>query len=156
ERSNESVRMIVRMPDGEPRTAFVDPYHGRVLGMTRYGGVMQIVRKLHSLQYFGPRASWLVEIAAGWTILLVARGGHLGCPRGRKGGVGAPRGAARRRLFGRDVHAVTGAFGGAVVLSLAVTGMPWSDVWGAKVQELATSTATGRPAPPAEVVPDWQ
>jgi uncharacterized iron-regulated membrane protein len=156
ENNAQSIRMIVRMANGEPRTAFVDPYDGRVLGTTRFGGVMQIIRKLHSLQYFGPRASWLVEIAAGWAIVLVGTGIYLWWPRGRSGGVVSVRGTPRQRMFWRDTHAVTGAFAGVVVLFLAVTGMPWSDVWGSKVQELATATETGRPNPPAEVVPDWQ
>jgi uncharacterized iron-regulated membrane protein len=34
--------------------------------------------------------------------------------------------------------------------------MPWSDVWGGKVQAWTTATGLNRPAPPAEVVPDWQ
>ncbi|HSU76812.1 MAG TPA: PepSY domain-containing protein, partial [Burkholderiales bacterium] len=32
----------------------------------------------------------------------------------------------------------------------------WSDVWGGKVQEMAAVSGLGRPAPPAEVVPDWE
>jgi uncharacterized iron-regulated membrane protein len=127
-----------------------------VLGLTRYGGVMQLIRKLHSLQYFGARASWLVEAAAGWAILLVASGVYLWWPRGEPGGVVTVRGRPRQRVFWRDLHAVTGIVAGGIVLFLAVTGMPWSDLWGGKVQELATETNTGRPVPPAEVVPDWQ
>jgi len=152
----EAMRMIVRTPEGEPRTAFVDPYDGRVLGTTRFGGVMQIVRKLHSLQYFGPIASWLIEIAAGWAIILVGMGIYLWWPRRKDGGVVTIRGAPRQRIFWRDLHAVTGIFTAAVILFLAVTGMPWSDVWGGKVQAWTTATGLNRPAPPAEVVPDWQ
>lgn len=150
-----SIRMIVRMPDGEPRTAFADPYDGRLLGVTRYGGAMQIVRKLHSLQYFGPAASWLVEIAAGWSIILVGTGIFLWWPRGDRGGVVTVRRGPRERVFWRDVHAVTGVFAAAVILFLAVTGMPWSDVWGGRVQQWAAVKGLGRPAPPAEVVPEW-
>lgn len=150
-----SIRMIVRLPDGEPRTAFADPYDGRVLGMTRYGGAMQIVRKLHSLQYFGPRASWLIEITAGWSIILVGTGIFLWWPRGDRGGVVSVRRGPRERVFWRDVHAVTGIFAAAVILFLAITGMPWSDVWGGKVQQWAAVKGLGRPAPPADVVPEW-
>ena len=151
-----ALRMVVRLPDGEPRSAFVDPYDGHVIGLAHYGGVMQVVRKLHSLQYFGPVASWLIEMAAGWAILLVLSGLYLWWPRGQDGGVLTVRGAPRQRVFWRDVHAVTGILAGAVVLFLGVTGMPWSDVWGGKVQEMAAVSGLGRPAPPAEVVPDWE
>ncbi|HVY08130.1 MAG TPA: PepSY domain-containing protein [Burkholderiales bacterium] len=150
-----SIRMIVRLPDGEPRTAFADPHDGRLLGMTRYGGAMQVVRKLHSLQYFGRTASWLVEIAAGWTIILVGTGIFLWWPRGDRGGVVSVRRGPRERVFWRDVHAVTGIFAAAVIVFLAVTGMPWSDVWGGNVQEWSAVKGLGRPAPPADVVPEW-
>lgn len=152
--AERAVRMTVHA-DGEAETAFVDPYSGNVLGVTRFGGVMQIVRKIHSLQYFGPKASWLMEIAAGWAIILIGTGCYLWWPRGRSGGVVTIRGSPRSRTFWRDLHAVTGAFAGVIVLFLAFTGMPWSDVWGGKVQELTTEAGLNRPNPPAEVVPDW-
>lgn len=151
-----AMRMVVRLQSGEPRLAFVDPYDGHVIGVTHFGGAMQIVRKLHSLQYFGPTASWLIEIAAGWAILLVVSGIYLWWPRGNPGGVVTVRGAPQQRVFWRDVHAVVGIFAGAVVLFLGVTGMPWSDVWGGKVQEMAAVSGLGRPTPPADVVPDWE
>jgi len=154
--ASHAVRMVVAHAGGAPRMAFVDPYDGHLIGTAVYGGVMQIVRKVHSLQYFGPKASWLVEAAAGWAILLVASGIFLWWPRGEPGGVVTVRGKPRQRIFWRDTHAVTGIVAGGVVLFLAVTGMPWSDLWGGKVQELATATHTGRPDAPAEVVPDWQ
>jgi uncharacterized iron-regulated membrane protein len=156
QRQDRAVRMTVYLPQAGTRTAFVDPHDGRVLGTTRFGGVMQIVRKVHSLQYFGPAASWVMEAAAGWAIVLVATGVFLWWPRGRNGGVVSVRGRPGERVFWRDTHAVTGVFAGIVIVFLAVTGMPWSDVWGGKVQELATHAGLNRPDPPAEVVPDWQ
>jgi len=149
------VRMTVHT-SREAMTVFVDPYDGKVLGATGYGGAMQVVRKLHSLQYFGAKASWLMEIAAGWAIILALTGIYLWWPRGAKGGVVTVRGSPAKRTFWRDLHAVTGIFASGVILFLAVTGMPWSDVWGGKVQELATEHRVGRPEPPAEVVPDWE
>lgn len=155
-RADRAIRMIIYVPDTGTRTAFVDPRDGRVIGTTRFGGVMQIVRKLHSLQYFGPAASWLVEAAAGWAIVLVATGVFLWWPRGRAGGIVTVRGRPRERVFWRDTHAVTGVFAGIIVVFLAVTGMPWSDVWGGKLRDLVARNDAGRPTPPAEVVPEWQ
>jgi len=150
-----NLRMTVHA-HGVSETVFVDPSNGEVVGSTRFGGAMQIVRKIHSLKYFGPWASWLMEAAAGWAIVLVVTGFYLWWPRGRSGGVVTIRGTARSRTFWRDLHAVTGAFAGGIVLFLAVTGMPWSDVWGDKVQEMTTASGLGKPDAPAEVVPDWQ
>jgi uncharacterized iron-regulated membrane protein len=43
-----------------------------------------------------------------------------------------------------------------VILFLAVTGMPWSDLWGGAVQTWATSHGLSRPPPPADVPADWE
>jgi uncharacterized iron-regulated membrane protein len=145
----------VRGPDGKALTAFADPYDGHLTGVTAYGGVMQLVRKVHSLQKFGFWASLVVETAAGWAIVMVLTGVYLWWPRGRKDGVVTVRAGPRRRVFWRDLHAVTGAFTGAVILFLAVTGMPWSLVWGDHVQRWATATNLYEPKAPAKVTPAW-
>lgn len=153
---DKSVQMLIRTDAGESRTAFVDPYDGRLIGAIPVGGVMQIVRKIHSLQYFGFWASCLVEIAAGWAIVLALSGIFLWWPRGRNGGVVTIRGTPKYRTFWRDLHAVTGLFASGVVVFLAVTGMPWSLVWGNYVQDWTTAAGLGRPKPPAEVMPSWK
>ena len=155
DRPDRSLRLLVRAASGEPLTAFADPYDGRYLGSTPYGGVMQLIRKVHSLQYFGFWASSLIEVAAGWAIVLVVTGCYLWWPRGRGGGVVTVRGSPRSRTFWRDLHAVTGAFAAAVVLFLALTGMPWSMFWGDHVQKWATDANLNMPAPPADVIPSW-
>ncbi len=87
EQPDQSVQALVRVASGEARTAYANPYDGRFLGDIPYGGVMQYVRKIHSLQLFGFWASSLVEIAAGWAIILVLTGIFLWWPRGASGGV---------------------------------------------------------------------
>jgi uncharacterized iron-regulated membrane protein len=152
----QSVKMIVTTPAGDTRTAFLDPYTGKIVGSTAYGGIMQIIRKIHSLQYFGFWASCLMEITAGWTILLVASGVYLWWPRDRAGGVVTVRGTPRTRMFWRDLHAVTGVMASVIILFLAVTGMPWTKVWGKYVQQWTTSAGLGAPKPPAKVLREWQ
>jgi uncharacterized iron-regulated membrane protein len=156
-RSDRAMRLLVRVASGETLTAFADPYDGHFIGATAFGGVMQVVRKVHSLQKFGFWASCLIEIVAGWAIVLVGTGIFLWWPRGKtKGGVVSVRGSPSKRVFWRDLHAVTGIFAGAVILFLAVTGMPWSMFWGAHVQRWATAANLYEPPPPAQVTPDWQ
>ena len=156
-RRDGSVRLLVRVSSGETMTAFADPYDGHFIGATPFGGVMQLVRKIHSLQKFGFWASCLIEITAGWAIVLVGTGVFLWWPRGKApGGVISVRGSPSRRVFWRDLHAVTGVFAAMVILFLAVTGMPWSMFWGAHVQQWATAANLYEPPSPAQVTPDWQ
>jgi uncharacterized iron-regulated membrane protein len=116
---------------------------------------MQVVRKIHSLQKFGFWASCLIEIVAGWSIVMVGTGLFQWWPRGRTGGVLTVRSSPGQRIFWRDLHAVTGLFSCVVILFLAVTGMPWSMFWGDHVQRWATAANLNEPAPPAQVTPEW-
>jgi uncharacterized iron-regulated membrane protein len=147
-RPDQSAQMLVQRPNGEKLSAYVDPHNARLLGSTPQGGVMGTIKRLHSLDLFGTVANWLVEIVAGWAIVLVATGIFLWWPRGRAGGVVTVRGAPRQRVFWRDLHAVTGLLAGLVIVFLAATGMPWSAFWGQEVRKITTEAGLGRPKPP--------
>lgn len=149
-RTDEAVRVNVDLPDGERRTVFVDPHDGRVTGVTTFGGVMETIKGLHSLSIVGGWANYLVEIVAGWAIILVATGLFLWWPRGRDVGTLTIKAAGiRRRPFWRDLHAVTGVWAAAVVAILVITGMPWSAFWGDRFLGYVRDHGLGRPAPPA-------
>ena len=141
-----SAEITVNTPDGK-LAVYVNPYSGTVLGsLPDRGTVMWTIRYLHSLKYFGTYARYAIEIAGGWSILLVATGIYLWWPRNQTGGVVSVRGTPKKRVFWRDTHAVTGIFVGFFIVFLAVTGMPWSGVWGAKVNEWANGSNFGYPA----------
>lgn len=142
-----SAEVTVATDDGRRMAVYVNPYEGYVLGARPdRSTVMWTVRYLHSLRYFGPVARGVIEIVGGWTILLVATGIYLWWPRGQAGGVLSVRGDWRRRVFWRDTHAVTGIVVGGFIVFLAVTGMPWSQVWGGKVNEWANGHNFGYPS----------
>ncbi|APO94920.1 PepSY-associated TM helix domain-containing protein [Xanthomonas vesicatoria] len=132
---------------GTRKVVYVDPYRLRVLGsLPEHGTLAWTIRRLHSLELIGPFARGVIEMAAGWAIVLVLTGVYLWWPRGRRGGVVSVRGTPKQRLFWRDLHAVTGAGVGAVLLFLALTGMPWSWLWGAQVNRWANGHDFGYPA----------
>lgn len=150
-----AVRIRVDRADGSQRTVFVDPHTSHVTGVTGYGGVMETIKRIHSLALFGPMMNLLVEVVAGWTIVLFATGLYLWWPRKRQVGIVTLTSTdPRRRPFWRDLHALTGIYVGGVVLFLAVTGMPWSAVWGDRVMDLVKTSGLGRP--PAPVAGAWQ
>lgn len=143
--ADSSAEITVATESGR-MAVYVDPFDGLVLGaMPDRSTLMWTVRKLHSFKYFGPYARYIIEIAAGWSVLLVLTGIWLWWPRGQRGGVVTIRGNASRRVFWRDTHAVTGIFVGGFIVFLAVTGMPWSGVWGGKVNEWANGRNFGYP-----------
>jgi uncharacterized iron-regulated membrane protein len=147
---DEAVRLTVDLPDGGKRTAFVDPHNASLIGVTAFGGVMETVKQLHSLILVGKWANYLVEIVAGWALILVCTGVFLWWPRGRDVGLVAIRsGDPERRPFWRDLHAVTGLYAGAVIAFLAVSGMPWSAFWGDQYMGFVKDHGLGRPKPPA-------
>ncbi|MDF2996584.1 MAG: sulfite reductase [Xanthobacteraceae bacterium] len=142
-----SAEVTVKTAAGEKRAVYVDPYDARVLGeLPDRGTIMWFIRRLHSLAEFGPGATAIIEIVGGWSILLVATGFYLWWPRQQPGGGVSVRGTPRRRVFWRDLHAVTGAFAGLAIGFLAISGMPWSMFWGEKVNEWANSANYGYPS----------
>ena len=146
ERPDASAEIGVLGKAGQRAVYYVDPGSGRVLGhLPEKGTFSGVVRQLHSLDLLGPYASALIEIAAGWALLLVLTGLYLWWPRGRTGGVITVRGRPAQRVFWRDLHAVTGVWVGLALVFLALTGMPWSGVWGKQVNLWANGHDGGYP-----------
>jgi uncharacterized iron-regulated membrane protein len=141
-----SVEVGVATADRGTLSVYLDPYDGHLLGsITDSAKLMPILKKIHSLEYFGWLPNRIIEIVAGWTIVLVITGFYLWWPRGRRGGVWKPRLRPGKRIFWRDIHAVTGLYVGALILFMAMTGMPWSGFWGAKFNSFITSEGLGYP-----------
>lgn len=144
--ATDSVVVTLKGDEGK-KLVYLNPYDGAVLAVLDASAEpMQVIKKIHSLEYFGTYTNRLIEAAAGFCMMLVVTGIYLWWPRGQSGGVVSVRGTPRQRRWWRDVHAVTGAFAGTIMFFLAITGMPWSGVWGAKVGEYADSHGLGYPA----------
>ena len=135
----------IRGPGGSV-AVYLDPASGRVLGRLRDDAeLMEVVKNIHSLAIAGTVANHWIEVVAGWAIVLVVSGGFLWWPRGRKGGVYSLRARPAARLWWRDLHAVTGIVAAAAILFLAVTGMPWSALWGKQFGSLTNAWGIGLP-----------
>lgn len=148
EGAHESYRASFERSDGSRGLAFVRPDTGQVLGISRDGGPLALVKELHTLSTFGSAANVVVEIVAGWAIILVLSGFYLWWPRGGNG-ILSLAGKVRERRFWRNLHASVGLLAGGVILFLALTGMPWTAFWGANFHRIVAEQQIGRPAPPA-------
>ncbi|MGO4448481.1 PepSY-associated TM helix domain-containing protein [Phyllobacterium sp. TAF24] len=141
----QSARVIVGTDAGKV-LVFVDPYTGSVLGKVAEKQEFNwVVRKIHSLVYFGLALDRVVEAVGGLALILVVTGFYLWWPRKQKGGVITVRGTPDKRVFWRDLHAVTGAVAGALIFFLAITGMPWSSYWGDKLNGTLANNGLGYP-----------
>lgn len=145
--ADRSAEVGVRDAKGELISVFLSPSDGRVLGKVADNDrPMKLASRIHSLEILGPTPNLIIEVVAGWAILLVLSGVFLWWPRGRKGGVVTIRATPARRIWWRDLHAVTGIFACAIILFLAVTGMPWSGFWGQNYRQLVNASGLGMPA----------
>lgn len=142
-----SAEVGVRGPDKAIVSVFLDPAGGRVLDtVPDEARPMKLISRIHSLAVVGDIPNRIIEIVGGWAILLVASGLFLWWPRGRRDGVVTVRATPAKRIWWRDLHAVTGLFTAAIVLFLAVTGMPWSGVWGENYRRIVNASGLGMPA----------
>jgi uncharacterized iron-regulated membrane protein len=125
---------------------FVDPYTARILDQVAANQELSwVLKKIHSLEYFGTTLNHVIEAMGGFAIVLIISGIYLWWPRNRPGGVATIRWRPGHRALWRDLHAVTGAYVGVVMLLLAVSGMPWSGIWGGQVNAWATQLGLGYP-----------
>jgi uncharacterized iron-regulated membrane protein len=148
--SDDSVTVGVTSETLGKQRVYVDPYTGAVLGHLSDGGAartpfMLTLRKIHSLDYFGWVANRVIEMVAGWAVVLVVTGIYLWWPRQRGVGVLKIRPGATRRIWWRDLHAMTGLYVGLVIVFLAATGLPWSGFWGKNVNAYADQAGLGYP-----------
>ena len=142
-------RFTATLPDESSRDYFVDPFRLEVLGSldpdTTLSGTAV---RLHADLMSGVVGDAVIELGACWAIVMALTGYHLFVV-GRR----ARRRAARQARVRADVrgrtdarirqtHAVVGAMAGVALLGLLVSGLPWTGVWGAKVQQLAASHGT--------------
>lgn len=118
---------------------FVNPYSAEIIAaQENRWQFMNIVKTIHGELLLGTVGSILVELAACWAIVLIISGLYLWWPRNNAGmaGVIYPRVRAGKRIFWRDLHAVTGIWIATLALFLLITGLPWAMVWGAALKEV--------------------
>ena len=124
--------------DGRELNVFINPYTGQVLGeQDAKLNVQAVARALHGELMIGTLGDRLVELAAGWGVVLVVSGLYLWWPRGQTAaGVLWPRLSRRGRVLWRDLHAVTGFWGAALLLFMLLSGMTWTGFWGKQYADL--------------------
>lgn len=123
---------------GHELNVFINPYTGQVLGeQDAKLNLQAVARALHGELMIGTLGDRLVELAAGWGVVLVVSGLFLWWPRGQSAaGILWPRLSRRGRVLWRDLHVVTGFWGAALLLFILISGMTWTGFWGKQYADL--------------------
>ena len=123
---------------GRELNVFINPYNGEVLGeQDAKLNLQAVARALHGELMIGTLGDRLVELAAGWGVVLVVSGLFLWWPRGQSAaGILWPRLSRRGRVLWRDLHVVTGFWGAALLLFMLISGMTWTGFWGKQYADL--------------------
>lgn len=143
--------LITFAATGLPAAVFVDPYSGSVLGvLDGEDWPPGWSRKLHGGWPLGDAGSWLLELGACWTIVMVLSGLYLWWPRdGRRLWQAlAPRLGRGARIFWRDLHACVAVWFSLLIVVFLFTALPWTSFWGSYVLD-PLQAAMHQQAPPA-------
>lgn len=141
----DSAVNILVTRDGVDKRVYLNPATLKVLHVvTEEKRPMRVIFHLHGELLTGGWGSYLVEIAACWTIVMLLTGLYLWWPRGTRGlaGILYPRLRSGKRMFWRDIHAVGGIWVAGAALGLILTGLPWAKAWGGYLTEVRQITGT--------------
>lgn len=126
---------------GEARDVYVSPYGPEALGSLDPDRTLSgYAIRLHRDVMAGRWGDHVLELGACWAFVMALTGYYLfvrGWRARRRARLAGRRGATLRWR-----HGLIGAVAGVGLLTLLVTGLPWTGVWGAKVQSLATDRGT--------------
>lgn len=154
-----ATQLDIRTKGGKDLSVWVNPYTAKVQGARDNGhDPVRIALTLHTnlltgkfLGDGGKYGNRLIEMVAGWTVVLVVTGLYLWWPRDRRKSAAGPRrtrlggvlslrrDSGNRRVFWRDLHAVTGVLFSMVMMFFLITGMAWTGYWGSKFGTVAAN-----------------
>ena len=137
---------LFRVDQGE--AAFmvaVDPYTGTVVEQwPRQAGWYDFATDIHGTLLIGDVGDRLIEVAAGFGIVLIVTGLYLWWPRNGESALSVlvPNLAARGRNLWKSLHRSIGFWVAAVLLVFLLSGLSWAGIWGDKfVQAWSTFPA---------------
>lgn len=122
----------IRGGGGGTRRVYVNPHTGQVQGAIGDDSFFRVVLDLHRRLFLGTTGRVIVETDTCWTVVLLLTGLYLWFPRrSTLAGVLVPRLRAKPYTVLRDLHAITGVVTLPVALTVVLTGLVYSFIWGA-------------------------
>lgn len=146
--SSRSSQFDITTEEGSSRSVYVNPQDGKVLGSINNDTRIDFVAtRIHGTLFLGTWGDYIIEMAAGWTLVMVCTGMYLWWPRNkiphrvRNAFSIRVREKGRKRL--RDLHATPGVLFAPFLVFLALTGLPWSGFWGSQWGKFIDSMNSG-------------
>ena len=136
--ASRSTQFDITDVDGRALSVYVNPSTGKILGHINNDARIDFVAtRIHGTLFMGKWGDYLIEIAAGWTLIMVFTGLVLWMPRkwipGSLRRAFVPRLRVGGRKPWRDTHGLVGALVAPLLVFLLVTGLPWAGFWGERV-----------------------
>jgi len=132
--ADRSSQFGIKTQTGQDLTVFVDPGAGAVLGAVEKSTTWYaIANDIHGSLLLGDTGDHLIEIAAGFMVVLIISGFYLWWPRDWRSLVASFRLRSGRRARWRQLHSVIGVVSAAALLFFAISGLAWTGVWGGKL-----------------------
>ncbi|EFO33056.1 PepSY-associated TM helix [Roseibium sp. TrichSKD4] len=136
---------VFRINDGGTNhMVAVDPYTGEVVETwVRRNGWYDFMSDIHGELLIGTAGDRMIEIAAGFGIVLIITGLYLWWPKAKGAGSAfVPDLWAKGREFWVSLHKVVGTYSALILFVFLLSGLAWAGVWGGKfVQPWSTFPA---------------
>lgn len=116
----------------------VNPYSAKIeKSWIRRDGLYDLVSDIHGELLIGFVGDRMIEIAAGFGIVLIITGIFLWLPRKETGlnaikAILIPNFSRKGRMFLRSLHAVFGTYCSILLIVFLLSGLAWAGIWGGK------------------------
>jgi len=112
----------------------INPYTGEVISdWQRRQGLYDVADNIHSDLLLGKTGDRILEIAAGFSIVLLLSGLYLWWPRNKKLSLPfIPNLALKGRDLFKEIHSFLGMYTSVFFLLFLLSGMAWTGIWGGK------------------------
>ena len=125
----------VNLEDKSQIMVAVNPYDAQVVETwQRRTGWYDLADNIHGDLLLGTTGDRILEIAAGFAIVLLITGLYMWWPRGK--GLQLPiipKLSLNPKQFYKDLHSFFGVYGAVFILMFLLSGMSWTGIWGAKM-----------------------
>jgi uncharacterized iron-regulated membrane protein len=137
-RTSEQPALFRVDKDGTSTMVAVDPYRAQVLGTwARHDMLYDLANLIHGTLLIGTLGDRLIEIAAGFAVVLIVTGLYLWWPRAGCSVAFAlrPDLSRRGRPVWKSLHQTVGIYSAALLLVFLISGLTWTGIWGEKLTQ---------------------